>query len=204
MRSLPFADWPGADRDAWTLACRPHVRLQRGGAAAHMKAITQADLERRYGYFLDHLSRRGLLEEAAPAGGHVTPPAVAGFLAEIGTIWRPVTQAQSVYKLRRMAEILAPDCDLLWLREIEKDLALVAHPQDRFDRIVTTEMLVEAGLTLVREAELAQHRRRLWRATQLRNGLMVALLALCPIRAKNFASLHLAKSFVREGEGWCI
>jgi integrase len=169
-----------------------------------MKAVTQADLERRYGYFLDHLSRRGLLDEAAPAGDHVTPQALAGFLAESGPIWRPVTQAQSVYKLRRMAEILAPDRDFSWLREIEKDLALVAHPQDRFGQIVTTEMLVEAGLTLVREAELAQHRRRLWRATQLRNGLMVALLALCPIRAKNFARLHLATSFAREGDGWCI
>jgi integrase len=129
---------------------------------------------------------------------------VATFLEEIRTIWRPVTQAQSVYKLRRMAEILAPDRDVSWLREIEKDLALVAHPQDRFGRIVTTEMLVEAGLTLVREAELAEHRRRLWRATQLRNGLMIALLALCPIRAKNFASLHLSTSFTREGEGWRI
>jgi hypothetical protein len=134
MRSLPLSQWPRADRHAWMVACLPHVRLQRGGAAAHMKAVTQADLERRYGYFLDHLSRQGSLKEAAPAGGHVTPQAVAGFLEEIGPIWRPVTQAQSVYKLRRMAEILAPDRDFSWLREIEKDLALVAHPQDHFAR----------------------------------------------------------------------
>jgi integrase len=169
-----------------------------------MKPVTQADLCRRYGYFLDHLDRRGVLDLAAPASAQVTRGAVESFLAEVGSIWRSVTQAQSTYKLRRMAEILAPERDFSWLREIEKDLALVACPRDRFDRIVTTEVLVEAGLALIKEAELAVHRRRRWRATQLRNGLMIALLALHPIRSKNFAALTLSRSFVRQGDSWCI
>jgi integrase len=178
--------------------------LRRGGAAAGMKPVTQADLCRRYGYFLDHLDRRGGLDLAAPAGAQVTPGAVESFLAEVRSIWRSVTQAQSTYKLRRMAEILAPERDFSWLREIEKDLALVACPRDRFDRIVTTEVLVEAGLALIKEAELSVHRRPRWRATQLRNGLMIALLALHPIRSKNFAALSLSRSFVRQGDSWCI
>ena len=66
MRSLPVACWPQADRDAWQQACRPHVRLSRGGGAAGMKPVTQADLARRYGYFLDHLDRRGVLDLTAP------------------------------------------------------------------------------------------------------------------------------------------
>jgi hypothetical protein len=159
-----------------------------------MKPVTQVDLARRYGYFLDHLDRRGVLDLGAPAGAQVTPAAVESFLAEVRSIWRSVTQAQSTYKLRRMAEILAPERDFSWLREIEKDLALVAYPTDRFDRIVTTEVLVKAGLALIREAELSTRRRRLWRATQLRNGLMVALLALHPIRSKNFATLSLSSA----------
>src|SRR5215212_7698539 len=204
MRSSPLEGWPRADREAWQQACRPHLRLSRGGAAAGMKPDTQADLARRYGYFLDHVSRSGGLDPAASAGAQVTPGAVESFLAEIGSIWRSVTQAGSIYKLRRMAEILAPDRDFFWLREIEKDLALLACPRDRFDRIVTSEVLVEAGLALIREAELAVHRRRIWRATQLRNGLMVALLAVHPIRSKNFASLSLSRSFVRQGDSWYI
>jgi hypothetical protein len=103
-----------------------------------------------------------------------------------------------------MAEILAPNQDFGWLREIEKDMALLACPKDRFDRIVTSEVLVEAGLALIKEAELADHRRPLWRATQLRSGLMVAIVALHPIRSKNFASLTLSRSFVRQGDSWCI
>jgi integrase len=204
MRSLPVECWPIADREAWVRACRPHVRLQRGGAAAHLKAITQADLARRYGYFLTHVQERQSLDLSAPAGALVQPDMVDSFLIEIRTLWRSVTQANSIYKLRRIAEILAPDRDFTWLREIEKDLALVAYPKNRFDRIVTTEMLLEAGLTLMKEAELARRRRRIWRATQFRNGLMVALLALHPIRSKNFAALSLSRSFRREGESWSI
>ena len=71
MRSLPLEDWPGADREAWERACRPSVRLTKGGAASHMKPVTQADLARRYGYLLDHLARRGLLDQAAAAGAGV-------------------------------------------------------------------------------------------------------------------------------------
>ena len=59
VRSLPIEQWPSADRDAWAAACRPNQRLIRGGAGAHMKPITLADLARRYGYFLDFLDRTG-------------------------------------------------------------------------------------------------------------------------------------------------
>src|SRR5215213_1296183 len=109
MRSLPLENWPCADRETWQQACRPSVRLSRGGAAAHLKPITQADLARRYGYFLDHLDRQDLLDPAAAAGGYLTPAAVDGFVAEVRELWRSVTFSQSIYKLRRMGEILAPD-----------------------------------------------------------------------------------------------
>jgi hypothetical protein len=59
-----------------------------------------------------------------------------------------VTLAQSVRKLTRMAAILAPERDLGWLGEIANDLALVAEPRARFDRLVLSGELVEAGLTL--------------------------------------------------------
>ena len=105
MRSLP-ACWPQADRDTWQQACRPHVRLPRRRRRRD-EAGHPGGSHRRYGYFLDHLGR-GVLDLAAPAGAQVTPAAVESF-REVRSIWRSVTQAQSTYKLRRMAEILAPE-----------------------------------------------------------------------------------------------
>jgi hypothetical protein len=79
--------------------------------------------------------------------------------------------------VRRAAECIAPHLDLAWLAEIGKDLALLERPKEDFARIVAPERLVEAGLTLIREAERDTKGSRLKRAVVVRNGLMVALLA---------------------------
>ena len=110
----------------------------------------------------------------------------------------------SICRLRRAARYMAPGRDLAWLAEIDKDLALVVRPRSKFDRMVLTEVLVEAGLTLIQEAETLRTMTKLARACQVRNGLMVALLAFCPIRRKNFAALEIGRSFVKIHGTWWI
>jgi len=175
VRSLPRDRWPEADRSAWAATCRPAERLRRGGAASHLKDITRCDLVRRYGYFLDHVERMEGLDRNAKAASYVTPDRVDRFLAELQARVGSVTVYGSIYKLRRMAELLVPGQDFTWLTEIEKDLALVMQPRSKFDRLVYSNVLLEAGMTLMAEAESATHRSALARARQFRNGLMVAL-----------------------------
>lgn len=232
FRSLPLADWPEADWLAWEHACCSGTRLTRGGAAAHLKEVTRADLARRYSYFLDHVSRTGaLLTDATPAA-QVTAKNVQSYLTALQGLVSSVTAYGSIYKLRRVAELIAPYRDLSWLKEIEADLDLLKVPRSKYPRLVTTTALVEAGLTLSREAELdrgaetaiipeaisarrlkwearrrsrgAADRALLDRAVLARNGLMQALLALCPIRIKNFAALELNTSLQNVGETWWI
>jgi hypothetical protein len=62
----------------------------------------------------------------------------------------------------------------------------VMEPRSKFDRLVFTGRLVKAGLSLVAEAEGLATTSDLARARGGRNGLIIALLALCPIRLKNF------------------
>ena len=193
-----------ADRAAWTAACRPAERLRRGGAASHLKDITRRDLARRYGYFLDHVERMEGLDRNAKAASYVTPDRVDRFLAELQARVGSVTVYGSIYKLRRMAELLAPGRDFTWLTEIEKDLALVMQPRSKFDRLVYSNVLLEAGMTLMAEADAATHRSALARARQFRNGLMVALQALHPIRLKNFAALEIGRSFKKVNDSWWI
>jgi integrase len=206
IRSLPLDLWPEADRDAWISACRPPARLKRGGAAGHLKPVTRDDLARRYGYFLDFLSRRGLLQlNTLAAATLVTPDNVEPYIAELKERVGSVTLYGSIHKLRRTAEIIAPSLDFAWLAELEKDLALVMRPRSKFDRMVLTEVLVEAALTLIHEAETSPKLTSLARARQVRNGLMVALLGMCPIRLKNFAALEIGRSFVEiKGRWWIV
>jgi integrase len=169
-----------------------------------MKEITLADLKRRYGYFLDFLDRTGLLDRGAPAAGQVNPENVGKYIGELNERVGSVTTYESIYKLRRASQLLDPRGDFGWLIELEKDLALVMRPRSKADRLVLTEVLVEAGLTLMAEAEGSTSLSPLRKARQFRDGLMVAMLALHPIRLKNFASLEIGRNLVNIDGCWWI
>lgn len=204
VKAVAIHEWPRADQETWSAACRPAERLKRGGAASHMKAVTRADLVKRYGLFLDHVRRLEGLDPNVPAAAYVTQDRVERYCAELQVRVRSVTAYGSIYKLRRMAQLLAPNQDFKWLIEIETDLKLVRRPRSKFGRFVNTDVLVDAGLTLMMEAETATHRTALGRARQMRDGLMVALLALRPNRLKNFAALTIGRTFKQVRGRWWI
>jgi site-specific recombinase XerD len=202
-RSLAISEWCHADRQAWEHACRPGSRLKPGGAASYLAQESRADFAGRYGAFLGFLDRTGRLEPDADPAGQVTPSNVEAYIAELTHRVRSVTVWNCIYKLRRAAELLAPKTDFSWLAEIEKDLALVMEPRSKYDRLVFTERLVEAGLTLVAEAQSCTCS-EFDRAKAVRNGLMIALLAFCPIRLKNFAALDIGNTFKEVHGRWWI
>jgi integrase len=204
VRSAPISEWTSADLAAWQRAIAPRARLRKGGAGGHLAPITQKDLARRYGYFIDHLIRKGRFEPEAGPAAQVIPDLVASFVEELRSRVSSVTTAGTVHKLRRAADFLDPNRDFAWLAEIEKDLALMMRPKSKDNRLVDPDRIVEAGLTLVEEATDNHALTPLRRARQVRDGLMLTLLALCPIRLKNFAALELPSSFRRVGTRWWI
>jgi hypothetical protein len=169
-----------------------------------MKDITFRDLARRYGYFLDYVQRTECLELSAAAAACVTTDRVNAFVAELQARVRSVTVYGSIYKLRRMAQVLDPTRDFSWLIEIEQDLASAMQPQSKFGRFAYSHVLIKAGTDLMTKAEAALHRSALARARQFRNGLMVAMLGHHPIRPKNFATLELGLTFKPEFGSWWI
>jgi hypothetical protein len=202
-RSLPIQEWPDADRRAWEDACRPGVRLKPGGSASYLGQVSREDFARRYGAFLGFLQRSGRLDHHATAAAQVTPANVDAYVAELTQRVRSVTVWNCVYKLRRAAELLVPGTSYGWLAELEKDLDLVMVPRSKSDRWVFTQRLVEAGLTLVAEAE-RYAKNDIDRARGIRNGLMIALLAYIPCRLTNFATLEIGSTFKEVNGSWWI
>jgi integrase len=202
-RSLPIQEWPQADREAWQGACRPGSRFVPGGPASRLAEVSRTDYANRYGAFLGFLKRTGRLDIRAAAGIQVDPPNVEAYIADIQARVSAVTVNNAVSKLRRSASLIAPFLEFRWLNEIEEDLRLVAVPRSKFGRFVMTDRLVEAGLTLIIQANssaTSDHKC----AEGVRNGLMIALLALCPIRLKNFAALEIGQT-IRDIDGsWWI
>lgn len=203
-RSLKLWEWPLVDQMAWAEARRPHSRLTRGGTAAHLKPVSQSDLAKRYGLFLDHAARSGMLIDTGTPAASVTPDTVDSYVSELKQRVSSVTVQASIAKLKRMAQILNPRMEWHWLQCIENDLALDMRPASKFERIIPSDKIVLEGLTLMEEAEAAKKMTGLQRAQSYRNGLMIALLAVCPIRLKNLSNLILDKNIFRLGDHWCI
>jgi integrase len=204
VRSLPIKEWPHADRTAWQAACRPGVRLKGGGAASHMRPVTQHDLAKRHGLFLDFVARSNKLDLDVEAGGHVRLELVEPFVEELKKRVGSVTVYGSIQKLRRITQLIAPKRDLRWLIEIERELFADKRAKSKWDRVVLAEVIIEAGLTLIAEAETAKKPTKLTRARMVRNGLMIALLAYCMIRIKNYAALAIDRSLVKIDKLWWI
>ena len=107
-RSMPLTEWPAADRFGWAEACRPAQRLKRGGAASHLATVSQNDIANRYGLYLDFLSRSGRFDPAKSAVTLIIPDDVNGYITELQARVRSVTVWNSVYKLRRAAQLIGP------------------------------------------------------------------------------------------------
>ena len=168
-----------------------------------MRHVTQRDLEKRYGLYFDSLLRSGRFDRKARAGIQVTPDNVDAYVTELKSRAGSVTVYGSIQKLRRMVQLIAPDLVLDWLIVVERKLASEMRPRSKWDRVVYADVLIDAGLTLMAEAEIAK-RPKLTRARMFRNGLMIALLAYCPVRLKNYAGLEIGRSFVNVDDIWWV
>jgi hypothetical protein len=202
-RTLKPCEWPEADWLAWEAACKPSDRLKKGGSASHLSPVSQEDIATRYGLFLGFLKLNGMLHTNALAAAHVTPKNVDAYTADLAKRVSSVTAWNCIYKLRRAAQLIAPGENFCWLIDIENDLAFVMEPKSKLDRIVFAERIVEAGLTLIAHAKQVVHADFV-RARRIRNGLMLALLTICPTRPKNFATLEIGRTFKQVRGRWWV
>jgi hypothetical protein len=202
-RSLKVDEWPPADRRAHEAACRPGSRFKLGGSASYLAEVSRKDIWGRYGAFLGFLQRISRLNMNSAATEHVTSTNVEAYLADLKGRVLSVTIWNCIYKLRRAAKLLSPGTDFSWLAEIEKDVALVMVPRSKFDRLVLSQHLLEAGLTLVAEG-ISSSKSDIARATLVRNGLMIAILALDPMRLRNFTALEIGTTFKEVQGSWWI
>jgi len=204
QKALNFAEWPPADREAWLTAQADGGLLGDGGAASHLSLRTREDLTRRYAYFL--YSRRehgGLPVDEGPAAA-VTEESILAYLDYLQPRLSAVTVAQSLYKVGRVASLIAPQRDWAWLQRIVRRLGLRAKPQSKRPRVVEITDLRRLGLDLMTRAEVHTHATPLSRARLYRDGLMIALLATDPVRRANVTGLEIGRSLVKDGSTWSI
>jgi integrase len=108
--------------------------------------------------------------------------------------------AMTVTELYIAARLIAPERDWNWLKALKQRLHARAEPLDRFQRLVPAHQTLDLGITLMETADHLPASGTLEREIQFRDGLIVAILSLWPIRRRSLAALTLDCHVRRVGD----
>ncbi len=201
-RCLPINEWPLKDQNIWTnafrtnfdlLADRPNIRWR----TQTIKTVAKG----RYLGWLLHEHKR-LLPESVD--GRCTSDQLCRYIIHLQSYARPATVRHRIVGLDRALSVVAPEMDRHFLRQAITALPKGGVINRKRACLQDTASLVKLGKTLMKQAETAEYKNLSKQAIAYRNGLQIALLALRPLRIKNFSSIKLERHLVKRSEDWWI
>lgn len=202
-REVPLAEWPSHDRVAWTKALRPATFLAPVSPAAAWAPATQRRVARSYGRFLGWLTLTGRLDAQAGPASRLTQAMFEDFVPHLLPINKPRSVISVLDGLVMFIRALGLANDTAWLRSVQQGLwPEVRDTRDKAQRLRHALALLELGATLMRGAPLAGT--RLSHALRYRDGLIIALLAMRPLRTRNFLGLVIGQHLVQQDGRWWI
>jgi integrase len=204
---LSYTLWPKEDRKGWESAFNDGDPFDDCGPAAHLAEATRRALRASYGRFLGFLSakHRGLLDHAPAC--RVDRKIVADYVA-----WRRPSCGDSgiaadLHHLRLALGFICPRADWSWLLTTTKRISTLATPKHPKSHLVTSEQLYALGLELMDWAVIASEAAPPTDkadAFDYRDGLIIALLALIPLRRRTLAALRIGKHLLKSGDLWAL
>jgi hypothetical protein len=193
--------WPTQDQIAWGAATAPADPFSNGGGASLWKPRTRLTVAQAYSGWLASLGAQGLRHEDKPAA-RVTPDRVKAYFTGLRVKVAPMTAAGRIRDLAEALRVMEPGHDFAWLRRIARKLAANAPAvRKKFATTLPLSTLYELGLSMICDPTAS---RAAWQASRYRMGLMIAMLASCPIRRNNFVGLELGASFQNRGGRFVI
>ena len=203
---LPYAAWPEDDRSRWEAAFKAGADLfDDHGPAVHLADRTRLQIQYAYGKFLFFLAaRHGNLLARAPAE-RLNRKIIEEYVKSQPKSCGGITIANYLNHLQSTLRYICPDKDWSWLLKIAKRIATQAKRKPEKHHLITSETLYALGMELMDRAIAGGKSVRTWRVqTAFRDGLIIALLALIPLRRRTLAALRIGKHLVRSGDVWVL
>ena len=201
--SLPFAQWPVADRNLWTAATSRDDPFDDAPGAR----LAKTTLHSRWMAWRRFLGFLTLVEPDAlklPAAKRLTTERVRNYARHLGETNTPYSVGCQVDAFYGAVRIMLPKGDWDWLRTMKKRLFAAAPSRRPRGPVITSVQLIDLGFELMAEAkiEAGQKPLSMKAAILYRDGLMIALVGYMPFRHKNFAALQIGRELVKEDGGW--
>jgi len=192
--------WPRELARAWTRARRSAATRYRGtgGPAAHWRPTTAATVARAVGLWLGWCAthaRPMTLPDAA-----IIPKYVDWLIDTRG--YAATTLTRDIDALARFAEVVAPDHDHGFLRDLARQCRQqdrrAPHPLADTRGCIRADRLEALGRSMIADAE-ATSRPGIYAAIQYRDGLMLVMLARRAPRRRNLMSIRVGEELRLDG-----
>jgi site-specific recombinase XerD len=206
-RCVPVSEWPEPDRAAWLRGQQPLDLLDATvGQANRWAPDTQKMIESSYGRWLGWLQLTGQLRDHETPGERAQPDRLRAYLEALKAAnLADYTCARLIQQLGDALKVMAPDEDFAWVSRAGGRLHSSAKPsKDLRPRLRMADEVLQLGLDMMHAAKNDRFRTSLDRACLFRDGLLIALLTLRPIRSKNLTALTLDRHVVKRGDTWWL
>lgn len=191
--------WPEPDQAMWRGLTKLAGPFDNPGALSELKPVSIEKLIRAYSQWLKWLATyepEALVELPTV---RATVGRLQGWLGDQAALG-PTSRFMLVRHVLRILRAAGPGADWRMQRQLEAYLRLLAgngDPERKRGRILSSAVLLDVGLRHAASGEAAAP---LEAAKRLRDGLMVATLALMPVRIGSFRILTLGRSCVVTAE----
>ena len=204
---LPFDSWPAEDQARWQAAFAEGDRFEGSGPGSHLAEATRRNLWISYARFLRFISAicPDLLELRPEA--RIDRLVVAEYVAWRRRSCGDAMVAVDLDDLRGALRLICPSADWSWLLAVSKRIKAAAPRKPRKYHLVTSEQLYALGIELMDRAVAgADSAKRISKAHafEYRDGFMIALAALIPMRSRTLVALRIGKQLVKTGDLWAL
>lgn len=200
---LPRTHWPCADRAMWDALNKEAGPLDDRGGLSHLRQTSRDTLESRYARWMKWLVLSDPAALVLPPAERATLPRLQTWLKALAHT-KPMSRLMFVDGVLRILRAAAPDHAWDLQLRLLAGLKRNAGRGDRArksGRVLSSAVLLNAGLALATTDAAPNHLKRMLRQ---RDGTMIALLAVLPMRRRAFCELRLGQSIHITADGISI
>lgn len=204
-RALPIAAWPAADRKLWldaTAPCGPldEVRRETGWAE-----VTEKGVEAAYGRWLGWVVRYDGAAMTLPAQMRVTPERIAEYQSWLSERVGDISVGFALLAIYRALRAMCEKADLHWLLRLSQQVDRRAAPgRDKAARMVHSAKLRDLGVEMMRANRPGRAAPSIDSLIKYRDGLLIAFLAVRPVRLSNIIEMRLGTNLLQRHPNWWL
>lgn len=200
---LPISQWPEPDRRLWLAACAPGDILDDEiGARSGHGEVTNRKAAKGYGRWLTYLQISAPDTLAMAPAARITRERVRAYVDSLIAIGNSTqTILARLQELGEVAKVMGPDRNWSFINDIASKIRARHRPARDKANLRPSDELVDLGFHLMKSAGSVSG---LEAAIAYRDGLVIAVLALIPLRRRNLADLVIDRTLIRQGSEWLI